>query len=82
MHFGNIPGVSKPVSRLVQGTATFFSPELADLALEYGFNTFDTGHIYGKNFRGRSGNGSRTEACAIKSSFSPRARTTTGSAAV
>ena len=48
MHYGNIPGVSKPVSRLVQGTATFFTPELADLALEYRFNTFDTGHIYGE----------------------------------
>ena len=48
MHYGNIPGVSKPISRLVQGTATFCTPELLDLALEYGFNTFDTGHIYGQ----------------------------------
>lgn len=48
MFYGNLPGVSKPISRLVQGTATFFSPELADLAIEYGFNTFDTGHCYGE----------------------------------
>ena len=48
MHYGNVPGVSKPISRLVQGTATFFSPELADLAVEHGFNTFDTAHCYGE----------------------------------
>ena len=48
MHYGNVPGVSKPISRLAQGTATFFSPELADLAVEHGFNTFDTAHCYGE----------------------------------
>ena len=49
MHYGNVPGVDKPISRLVQGTATFCSPELLDLAFEHGFNTFDTGHCYGKD---------------------------------
>jgi len=55
MRYGNIPGVSKPVSHLVQGTAnTVFDaskPEqafgLLDTALEYGINTFDTAHVYG-----------------------------------
>jgi len=56
MKFGNIPGVNKPVSRLVQGTAnTAFDPSkpaqafaLLDLALEHGVNTFDTAHVYGE----------------------------------
>ena len=56
MQYGTIPGVSKPVSRLVQGTAnTGFSsskPEeafaLLDMALECGINTFDTAHVYGE----------------------------------
>ena len=48
MYYGNVPGVSKPISRLAQGTATFFSHELLDLAMEFGFNTFDTGHCYGE----------------------------------
>jgi len=55
MRYGNIPGVSKPVSHLVQGTAnTVFDPSkpeqafgLLDTALEYGINTFDTAHVYG-----------------------------------
>ena len=56
MHFGTIPGVTKPVSRLVQGTAnTMFDPSkpaqafgLLDLAMEHGINTFDTAHCYGE----------------------------------
>ena len=56
MRYGNIPGVTKPVSRLVQGTAnTVFDPSkpeqafaLLDLAMEYGVNTFDTAHVYGE----------------------------------
>ena len=56
MQYGNVPGVTKPVSRLVQGTAnTVFDaskPEqafaLLDLAMEYGVNTFDTAHCYGE----------------------------------
>jgi aryl-alcohol dehydrogenase-like predicted oxidoreductase len=56
MQYGSIPGVTKPVSRLVQGTAnTVFDPSkpaqafaLLDLAMEYGVNTFDTAHCYGE----------------------------------
>ena len=56
MKYGTIPGVTKPVSRLVQGTAnTVFDPSkpdqafaLLDTALEYGINTFDTAHVYGE----------------------------------
>lgn len=54
MHYGNVPGVGKPISRLVQGTAAAFDPadpdhcyQLLDLAMEHGFNTFDTGRVYG-----------------------------------
>jgi aryl-alcohol dehydrogenase-like predicted oxidoreductase len=53
MHYGNIPGVGKPVSQLVQGTV-MLSPDTAqenfavlDAAIEAGCNTFDTAHIYG-----------------------------------
>lgn len=56
MKYGSIPGVSKPVSRLVQGTAnTVFDPSkpaqafaLLDMAMEHGINTFDTAHVYGE----------------------------------
>jgi len=56
MQYGNVPGVTKPVSRLVQGTAnTVFDATkpaqafaLLDLALEHGVNTFDTAHCYGE----------------------------------
>ena len=56
MRYGNIPGVTKPVSRLVQGTANaVFDPSkpeqafaLLDTAMEYGINTFDTAHCYGE----------------------------------
>ena len=56
MQYGTIPGVPKPVSRLVQGTAnTVFDPgkpdqafALLDLAMEHGINTFDTAHVYGE----------------------------------
>ncbi len=64
MRYGNIPGVEKPVSRLVQGTAnTVFDaskPEqafgLLDLAMEYGINTFDTAHVYGEGNETTLGN--------------------------
>jgi len=53
MPYGRIPGIHKPVSRLVQGTVMVTSK-----ALDYGFqllddvfalggNTFDTAHVYG-----------------------------------
>lgn len=54
MHYGNVPGINKPISRLVQGTAGEFDPAdpkkcyaLLDMAFENGFNTFDTAHVYG-----------------------------------
>jgi aryl-alcohol dehydrogenase-like predicted oxidoreductase len=54
MKYGNVPGISKPISRLAQGTATFFNPadpadcyEMLDLSTEFGINTFDTAHCYG-----------------------------------
>ena len=64
MHYGNIPGVTKPVSRLVQGTAnTGFDPSkpeqafaLLDTAMEYGINTFDTAHVYGEGNETTLGN--------------------------
>jgi aryl-alcohol dehydrogenase-like predicted oxidoreductase len=53
MQYGNIPGVAKPVSRLVQGSIMISSsnvPEcfyLLDSILDMGCNTFDTAHVYG-----------------------------------
>lgn len=53
MVYGTVPGVDKPVSRLVQG-AIMLSPEteaenfaLLDAVFAAGCNTFDTAHIYG-----------------------------------
>ncbi|MAU13682.1 MAG: aldo/keto reductase [Anaerolineaceae bacterium] len=53
MEYGNIPGIEKPVSRLVQGTV-YFNPSNQDEAFkvydsvyEHGINTFDTAHGYG-----------------------------------
>lgn len=54
MKFGNIPHVSKPVSRLIQGTASagFNEDEAAfallDAVLASGANTIDTAHTYGR----------------------------------
>jgi aryl-alcohol dehydrogenase-like predicted oxidoreductase len=53
MQYGNIPGVHKPVSRLVQGTIPVSSKEpersfaLLDAVFGQGCNTFDTAHVYG-----------------------------------
>jgi aryl-alcohol dehydrogenase-like predicted oxidoreductase len=53
MLYGNVPGVEKPVSRLVQGTVPVSGKELEksfallDAVLEQGGNTFDTAHVYG-----------------------------------
>lgn len=53
MQYGHIAGVSKPVSRLVQGTIMLTSKDIAysfnllDQVFEAGITTFDTGHIYG-----------------------------------
>jgi aryl-alcohol dehydrogenase-like predicted oxidoreductase len=52
MRYGSIPGVDKPVARLVLGTmiVTTQEPErsfaLLDAALELGGNTLDTAHVY------------------------------------
>jgi len=53
MQYGTIPGIAKPVSRLVQGSIMISSsnvPEcfyLLDSILDMGCNTFDTAHVYG-----------------------------------
>jgi aryl-alcohol dehydrogenase-like predicted oxidoreductase len=55
MLYGHVPGVTKPISRLVQGTATVFNAanvedcyEMLDLSMKHGINTYDTAHCYGK----------------------------------
>lgn len=53
MPYGKIPGLDKPVSRLIQGAIMLDpnSPEsgfaLLDEVFDLGCNTFDTAHIYG-----------------------------------
>ena len=53
MKFGSVPGIEKPISRLVQGTASYDTDDVdgmftsLDTALELGFNTFDTAECYG-----------------------------------
>lgn len=53
MKYGQIPGINKPVSRLVQGTIMCNtkeqrkSNELLDSVYQQGINTFDTAHGYG-----------------------------------
>ena len=53
MQYGNLPGIDKPISRLVQGTVMVQSSELdwsfrlLDEVYELGCNTFDTAHAYG-----------------------------------
>lgn len=53
MQFGSLPGIEKPVSRLVQGTVMISSKEmdsslqLLDGIHEVGCNCFDTANIYG-----------------------------------
>jgi aryl-alcohol dehydrogenase-like predicted oxidoreductase len=60
MKYGSIPGIARPVSRLVQGTVMVNSRELdAGFALldgiyALGCNAFDTAHVYG------NGDGERT----------------------
>ncbi len=53
MQYGTIPGLDKPVSRIVQG-CIMLNPEneaddyaLLDAVFEAGVNTFDNAHIYG-----------------------------------
>jgi aryl-alcohol dehydrogenase-like predicted oxidoreductase len=53
MLYGTVPGLNKPVSRLVQGTVMVRSDswdssvELLDAVYALGCNTFDTAHVYG-----------------------------------
>lgn len=53
MQYANIPGLDKPVSRIVQGTVMVRSAEmeesfaLLDAVFARGCNTFDTAHVYG-----------------------------------
>ncbi len=53
MQYGTIPGIDKPISRLVQGSMMIGtarideSMALLDSVLELGGNTFDTAHVYG-----------------------------------
>ncbi len=53
MRYGSVPGIDKPVSRLVQGTVMISSQELdrsfalLDGIFAQGCNTFDTAHQYG-----------------------------------
>lgn len=52
MRYGHIPGIDKPVSRLIQGTAMVDGSDeaqefaLLDAVLELGCTTFDTAHVY------------------------------------
>ena len=53
MNYGQIDGIGKPISRLVQGTIMCHTGEqercnaLLDAAFKHGINTFDTAHDYG-----------------------------------
>jgi aryl-alcohol dehydrogenase-like predicted oxidoreductase len=53
MDYGTIPGLSKPVSRIIHGSIMANSKEqaqsfvLLDAVFEQGINTFDTAHVYG-----------------------------------
>jgi aryl-alcohol dehydrogenase-like predicted oxidoreductase len=60
MQYGEIPGIDKPVSRLVQGTLMINSQQqdwgfaLLDEVFGMGCTTFDTGHVYGQGDNERS----------------------------
>lgn len=64
MQYGHVPGIHKPISRLVQGTANAaFTPDkpdqafaLLDLAFKYGINTFDSAYGYGEKLETCLGN--------------------------
>jgi aryl-alcohol dehydrogenase-like predicted oxidoreductase len=54
MIYGTIPGIAKPVARVVQGTVMLSTAEqerssaLLDAVLAQGGTTFDTAHVYGR----------------------------------
>lgn len=60
MEYGSIPGIDKPISRLVQGTAMIgkenadWGFELLDSIFEQGCTTFDTAHGYGQGANERT----------------------------
>ena len=60
MEYGRIPGLDKPLSRLVQGTAMIDGSEveqefaLLDAVVELGCTTFDTAHVYGNGANERA----------------------------
>lgn len=53
MKYGSVPGIDKPISRLVQGTVPVGTKKLEesfallDAVIEQGGTTFDTAHVYG-----------------------------------
>jgi aryl-alcohol dehydrogenase-like predicted oxidoreductase len=53
MEYGQLSGINKPISRLVQGTIMCKTSEqdkvntLLDSVYQHGINTFDTAHVYG-----------------------------------
>ena len=53
MQYGHLPGLDKPISRIVQGTMMLSADDLdtsfalLDEILALGGNTFDTAHVYG-----------------------------------
>jgi aryl-alcohol dehydrogenase-like predicted oxidoreductase len=53
VHYGTVPGVDKPISRLVQGTVMVHSEDesnsfaLLDAIFGLGCTAFDTAHVYG-----------------------------------
>jgi aryl-alcohol dehydrogenase-like predicted oxidoreductase len=74
MHYGQIPGVAKPVARLIQGTVMIGSDKLdysfglLDDILALGGNTFDAAHVYGNGDNERTlGAGSKRAGCATRS---------------
>jgi aryl-alcohol dehydrogenase-like predicted oxidoreductase len=60
VRYGKVPGVEKPVSRLVQGTVMVSTENLEasfallDAVFELGCNTFDTAHVYGNGDKDRT----------------------------
>ena len=54
MQYGTLPGIDKPISRLVQGTLMINAQnidtgfKLLDDVVELGCTTFDTAHVYGQ----------------------------------
>ncbi|MCA9983129.1 MAG: aldo/keto reductase, partial [Anaerolineales bacterium] len=60
MKYSHLPGIDKPISRLVQGTVMCapekqdYVNELLDAVYATGINTFDTAHGYGSGKAERS----------------------------